>query len=56
MDLTDREATLIVAALARFSHDFEAADAALADEAWALVETIAAERGIDPATAVRELR
>ena len=52
MDLTHREAVLIVTALAGLSYDFEQADPELADEAWALAQDIAEQHGIDPADAM----
>jgi len=56
MDITDRQARIIIAALTRFSHDFEDADPELADDAWELAVAIADERGLDPADAARGLR
>jgi len=43
MDTTEHEDMILVAALVRFSHDYEPADEHLPDTAWNLAERIAAE-------------
>jgi len=56
MDLTDRDATLIIAALATLSHDWEQADEEIASEAWELALEIAEEYDLEPGKAVKQLR
>lgn len=56
MDLTDREATLIIAALVGLSYDWEQADSEVADEAWDLAKKVAEEKDLDPEKAVKRLR
>jgi hypothetical protein len=56
MDLTDRDATLIIAALAGLSYDWEEADSEVADEAWELALEIAEEKDLEPEEAVKQLR
>jgi hypothetical protein len=52
METTKREDMMIIAALVRFSRDFEPADEDLAIDAWELAQEIAAEHGMTAEEAV----
>jgi hypothetical protein len=56
MHFTDREVTLLVAALAGLSYEWEPVDPEIAAEAWELAREIADGHDVDPETAVRQLR
>lgn len=55
MDTTKAEDLMIVAALVRFSYDFEPANEQLAADAWNLAQEIAAEHDLTAEEAVREI-
>lgn len=55
MDTDPQDDLLIIAALARFSYQFEDAEPDLAARAWDLAVAIADEQGIEPSEALYQL-
>ena len=56
MERSQEDDLLIVAALARYSYEFEGADPEHADRAWELAIEIAAKHDLSPSEAAEEIR